>query len=177
MLRSSTGPGCAQTIGAFGEVLAQEPVGVLGLKVSYPHQERVLVYLYWEPTNAGGIEGPSTCSPPHPLRIQRLIPPRPLLEHLEQRLEHMEPLHRAPRQHVQSMTRRIQLSRNRCRQIRIAIVVRRNLDTLGEARCVDIARASSPTQPLPSFATSACNDAPARQPQLPPPYCYFLPAA
>ena len=28
----------------------------LGLKVSYPQQKRVLVYLYWEPTNAGGID-------------------------------------------------------------------------------------------------------------------------
>ena len=28
----------------------------LGLKVSYPRQKRVLVYLYWEPTNAGVIE-------------------------------------------------------------------------------------------------------------------------
>ena len=28
----------------------------LGLKVSYPHQKRVLVYLYWEPTNAGSID-------------------------------------------------------------------------------------------------------------------------
>ena len=28
----------------------------LGLKVSYPTQTRVLIYLYWEPTNAGGID-------------------------------------------------------------------------------------------------------------------------
>jgi hypothetical protein len=28
----------------------------LGLKVSYPQQKRVLVYLYWEPVNAGGID-------------------------------------------------------------------------------------------------------------------------
>lgn len=28
----------------------------LGLKVSYPSQRRVLIYLYWEPTNAGSIE-------------------------------------------------------------------------------------------------------------------------
>ena len=28
----------------------------LGLKVSYPQQTRVLVYLYWEPTNAGGMD-------------------------------------------------------------------------------------------------------------------------
>jgi hypothetical protein len=28
----------------------------LGLKVSYPRQTRVLVYLYWEPTNAGGMD-------------------------------------------------------------------------------------------------------------------------
>lgn len=28
----------------------------LGLKVSYPHRERGLVYLYWEPTNAGGMD-------------------------------------------------------------------------------------------------------------------------
>lgn len=28
----------------------------LGLKVSYPTQRRVLIYLYWEPTNAGGMD-------------------------------------------------------------------------------------------------------------------------
>lgn len=28
----------------------------LGLKVSYPHQRRVLIYLYWEPTNAYAID-------------------------------------------------------------------------------------------------------------------------
>ncbi|MCJ7452186.1 MAG: hypothetical protein MUO39_06890 [Steroidobacteraceae bacterium] len=28
----------------------------LGLKVSYPQTKRVLVYLYWEPTNAGSID-------------------------------------------------------------------------------------------------------------------------